>query len=170
MAQFNGHLSVEGLDTVLKGLKKADKAVQRAAFRGLQQGAMGIINEAKRNLRDNLSVVTGLLRQSGKVQKTGELSLDAGFFDSQNKGHGYAAYVEYGRRAGKWPPIDEMAQWARKKFRLQDEKEARSIGFLIARKIGTQGSTPHPFFGPAVEKCKTKIRDEVRRETSKDNL
>ena len=162
MADFNGHISVEGLENVLRGLEKADRTVRKAAFRGLQAGGLDIINEAKGNLRENMSVVTNLLRSSGKVQKTGEESLDVGFFDTQNKGHGYAAYVEYGRRAGKWPPIDEMAQWVRKKFRIPDEREARSIGFLVARKIGTQGSTPHPFFWPAVEKCKTKILDRIR--------
>lgn len=174
MADFNGHLSVEGLDTVLKGLEKADKAVQRAAFTGLQKGALEIINEAKRNLRNNTSVVTGLLRASGKVQKTGELSLDAGFFDTQNKGHGYAAYVEYGRRAGKMPPPDELAQWAYKKFQLADRKVASSIGWAMAIKIAREGTKPHPFFGPAIEKCKTKIlnhvRDAIRRATSKDNI
>lgn len=174
MANFNGHLTIEGLDQVLKGLERADQKVQQAAFQGMQRGALEIINDAKRNLRDNGSVVTGLLRQSGKVQKTGELSLDAGFFDTQNKGHGYAAYVEYGRRAGKWPPIDEMAQWAYKKFHMTDRKEARTAGFLIARKIGQEGSRPHPFFGPAIEKNKTRIvaavRDAIRRVTGKDTI
>ena len=173
MADFNGHLSVEGLDTVLKGLEKADKAVQQAAFRGLQKGAMEIINEAKRNLRDNMSVVTGLLRASGKVQKTGELSLDAGFFDTQNKGSGYAFYVEYGRRAGKMPPIYILKQWFVKKYGVE-ERIAWAYATNMAKRVAQEGTKPHPFFGPAVEKCKTKIlnhvRDEIRRATSKDSL
>lgn len=161
MADFNGHISVEGLENVLRGLEKADRTVRKAAFRGLQAGGLDIINEAKGNLRENTSVVTGLLRSSGKVQKTGEESLDVGFFDTQNRGHGYAAYVEYGRGPGKRPPINELVRWFIKKHRVP-ERLAWAYATNMAKRVALEGTRPHPFFWPAVEKCKTKILDRIR--------
>lgn len=161
MADFNGHISVEGLDSVLRGLQTADKAVRKAAFRGLQAGGLDIINEAKGNLRDNTSVVTGLLRSSGKVQKTGEETLDVGFFDTQNRGNGYAAYVEYGRGPGKMPPIYILKQWFVKKYRIE-EHLAWAYATNMAKRVAVEGTRPHPFFWPAVEKCKSKILDRIR--------
>lgn len=168
MDERNGYIALEGLDKVLKGFDKADKEVQKAAMQGLTKGGMNIIADAQVNLRENGSVVTGLLRQSGKVQKVDDTTLDVGFFDTTNQHSGYALFVEYGRRAGKFPPLDELIQWARKKFRL-DEKEAKTVGFLTARKIAREGSEPHPFFQPAVKKNHRAIlkavQDAVRRKT-----
>jgi len=162
-----GSIELEGLDKLLKQLEKCDREVVEAALAGLEAGAMEIIADAQDNLRENGSVVTGLLRQSGRVTRKKD-DITAGFFDTTNK-TGYAEFVEYGRRAGKFPPIDEMAAWAYKKFQLKDWKLARSAGFLIARKIAQQGSEPHPFFGPAVKKNHNKIlkivRDAVRKAT-----
>lgn len=166
--EAEGSISLEGLDQVLKALDRADKDVCKAAMDGLTKGGMNIIADAKTNLRENGSVVTGLLRQSGKVQKVDDTTLDVGFFDTTNQHSGYALFVEYGRRAGKFPPLDELIQWARKKFGL-DEKVAKSVGFLTARKIAREGSKPHPFFQPAVKKNHRAIlkavQDAVRKKT-----
>ena len=168
MDERNGYIALEGLDKVLKAFDKADKDVRKAAMQGLTKGGMDIIADAQVNLRENRSVVTGLLRQSGKVQKVDDTTLDVGFFDTTNQHSGYALFVEYGRRAGKFPPLDELIQWVRKKFRL-DEKEAKTVGFLTARKIAREGSEPHPFFQPAVKKNHRAIlkavQDAVRRKT-----
>ena len=163
----DGSIELEGLDKLLKALEKCDRDVVDAALDGLEAGGSEIIADAQMNLRENGSVVTGLLRQSGRVIRKQD-DITAGFFDTTNKS-GYAEYVEYGRRAGKFPPLDEMVAWAYKKFHLKDWKLARSAGFLIARKIAEKGSEPHPFFGPAVKKNHNKIvkavRDAVRKAT-----
>lgn len=162
-----GSIELEGLDKFLKALEGADRKVVDAALEGLEAGGMEIIADAQTNLRDNSSVVTGLLRQSGKVTRKGD-DITVGFFDTTNR-TGYAEYAEYGRRSGKFPPVDELVAWTYKKFHLQDWKLARNIGFLVARKIATKGSEPHPFFNPAVKKNHNKIlnaiRDAVRKAT-----
>ena len=150
-------MDVEGLEDVLRAFDKADRDVKAAAMKGLKEGAAEIVADAKMNLRNNGSVVTGLLRASGKVQKVDEWTLDAGFFDTLNRQTGYAMFVEYGRRAGKMPPPDELGQWAYKKFHLKDRKLARSMGWALAKIIAKKGTKPHPFFKPAVEKNKRKI-------------
>ena len=159
-----GSIALEGLAEVSKALKDLEKKTRDAAMKGLQKGSMQVIADAQENLRSNRpsSIVTGLLRQSGKVQKIDDETLDVGFFDTQNKESGYAYYVEYGRRAGKMPPPDELAQWAYKKFRLEDKKAAKSIGWALAIKIAREGSTPHPFFNPALEKNKDYIINAIK--------
>lgn len=160
-------IRVEGLDEVLRGFDKAGKDVRAAAMNGLQEAALDIIADAKMNLRRNRSVVTGLLRASGKVQRVNGETLDAGFFDTLNRQSGYAVFVEYGRRAGKMPPPDEMAQWAYKKYQLHDRDVARSLGWAIARSIAKKGTKPHPFFEPAVQKNKRKIIDTLAKAIDK---
>ena len=100
----NGAIKLEGLDQVLKALDDTTPLVKQAVMQGLEKGGLDIIADAQNDLRNNGSVVTGLLRQSGKVQKTDESTIDAGFFDTTNRSSGYAFFVEYGRRAGKMPP------------------------------------------------------------------
>lgn len=163
-----GPLEVEGLDKLLRAFDKTTKEVKQAAMKGLQRAGTDIIADATMNLRSNGSVVTGLLRQSGKVQKVDEDNLDVGFFDSQNRQSGYAYFVEYGRRAGRMPPPDELAQWAYKKFQLHDRKAARAAGWALAVKIAQTGTQPHPFFEPALEKNKGKIIDAIQGSINKE--
>ena len=165
-----GSIELEGLDKLLKALEKCDRDVVEAAMKGIEAGAMDLIADAKENLRENLSVVTGLLRSSGHVERKKDSDeITAGFFDTTNRNSGYALFVEYGRRSGKMPPPDEIAAWVYKKFQLQDWKVANSLGWAIAKRIAQEGTQPHPFFGPAVKKNQNKIvkavRDAVRKET-----
>lgn len=137
-----------------------------AARQGLQAGALEIINEAKKNLRANESVVTGQLRASGRVQAVQDDpdAVDAGFFSD---GKGYAAYVEYGRKAGKMPPVEFIIQWFRKKYGMP-EQEARARGWASARAIARKGTRPHPFFAPAVEKHGKAIVEAIKKAIAKD--
>lgn len=164
----SGPITVEGLDKLLNALAKCDQTVIEAAMNGIVIGAQEMINDAKQNLRENTSVVTGLLRASGHVERK-EYDVTAGFFDTTNRNSGYASFVEYGRRSGKMPPPDEIGAWVYKKFHLKDWKQANSLGWAISKRIAQKGTEPHPFFGPAVKKNQNKIvkavRDAVRRST-----
>ena len=156
-----GQVYIEGLDQLLRNLNRKSAEVKREAFKGLEAAGQEVINDAKENLRNNRSVITGLLRASGHVQKVNAENIDAGFFDTQNRQSGYAYFVEYGRRAGRMPPPDELAQWAYKKFQLHDRKAARAAGWALAVKIAREGTQPHPFFAPAIDKNKSKIIDAI---------
>lgn len=156
----DGHISVEGINDVLAAMRKAGPQIQRAVMQGLERAGLDIIADAKDNLRNNGSVVTGVLRASGKVQKVSDEALDVGFFDTKNQ-TGYASFVEYGRRAGGFPPLQNIAAWAYKKLRLKDWKAANAIGFQIARKIAREGTVPHPFFGPALERNRDRMVKSV---------
>ena len=155
-----GEIQLEGLDKLLKALSKCDREIQDAALEGIEAGGKNIIADAKDNLRANGSVVTGLLRESGRVIRKGD-DITVGFFDTTNK-TGYAEYVEYGRRSGKMPPVDMLKAWAYKKFQLRDWKQAASMAWAMAKTIAKQGTQPHAFFGPAVKKNYNKITKAVR--------
>lgn len=55
------------------------------------------------------------------------------------KGYTYLA----GRKAGKMPPIQNILEWVKRKgiFEYEKESQASSIAFLIARKIGREGTS-----------------------------
>jgi len=151
MNERNGYIDVEGLDQLKSILASTDKAGVEAAMQGLEATGNDIINDAITNIRRGKIWTTGLLAQSGRVARRA-LELTIGFFDTTNQNSGYALYVEFGRRAGRMPPPDNLAAWAYKKHHLKDWKVANSLGWAIARRIAAQGTQPHPFFVPAVNK------------------
>lgn len=164
----NDVIWIEGEKALFLNMQRRMDVSISSAREALRTAGMNIVNDAKTNLRNNGSVVTGQLRASGRVQAVigDEDAIDVGFFSDKNQG-GYAYFVENGRRSGKMPPVDYIVQWVKKKMRLLD-KEARSVGFLIARKIAKEGTTPHPFFGPAVEKNKKAVTDAISEAVKKE--
>lgn len=134
---------VEGDRELMLAMQRTFDDIQKEAMEGLQKGAMNIIADAQNNLRLNKSIATGQLRQSGRVEKVDETTLNVGFF-SKGSETGHAAVVEYGSRphVAPWPFIQ---QWARKK---SIEHLAGAIWTTIKKK----GTQPHPFFAPAVKK------------------
>ena len=168
MSKDRMELWLEGERELFANMQKKLGGLGKAGREALQKGGMLIVNDAKVNLRNNRSVVTGMLRSSGKVQKVlgDEDAIDAGFFPQQTTG-GYAFFVEYGRRAGKMPPPDMLIEWCRKKLRLP-EKLAKLRGWAMARTIAKKGTRPHPFFGPAVEKNKKAVVDAIAEAIDKE--
>lgn len=142
----------------------------KAARTAIRYAGLDIINDAKTNLRNNGSVVTGQLRASGRVQAVegDEDAIDAGFF-SENQG--YAAFVEYGTKGGGKRKLGFLIriikQWLYKKKSLIG-KELNDASFFIARKILRKGTRPHPFFAPAVEKNKKEIEKAIKEAIAND--
>lgn len=163
---------IEGVEKVNAALQRLGPEVLRAADRGLKAAGMNIIADAKENLRANHTNATGRLSQSGRVQKAadGGSGYDVGFMSDK----AYAGAVEYGRRAGRMPPPDELGQWAYQKLRIRDRKLARAAGWGLAKHIAKHGTQPHPFFKPAVDKNQPRIaaavRDAVQQVTNRTNV
>ncbi len=162
MADFR----IDGLRDLEVNLGRMSRRIYRASKDGLTRAGLNIIADAQNRLKFNGTNYTGQLSNSGRVEEVkGQDALDVGFF---SKGKGYAEYVEYGRRAGKFPPVRHLAQWAKKKLRLSG-KRADSAGFLIARKIARKGTRPQPFFRPSYEAHRQElidiVTDAVGRET-----
>jgi hypothetical protein len=99
---------------------------------------------------------------SGALNESIALTLKAqgaGFFVD---GLDYWGAVDGGRKAGKRPPITEIEKWLtypnvrdKMRFGASDkafgEKEMRSLAFMIARKIGREGTKGNNFFKNVVE-------------------
>lgn len=57
----------------------------------------------------------------------------------------YAPIVEKGRRPGRRPPLEPIRLWVVRKLGV-NQKNAREVAFLVARKIGRRGwEGKHPF-------------------------
>ena len=170
-------VTITGVDAVNLALQKIGPEVFRAAQRGMKIAGMNIIADAKETLRRENINTTGVLSQSGKVQPVKgdpEGLYDVGFMSDK----AYAGAVEYGRRAGKMPPPDELAQWVKKKHSKKNNairaaaaftgksqaQLIRAAGWAIAKHIGAHGTKPHPFFKPAVDKNTPSIPNLVARE------
>lgn len=84
----------------------------------------------------------------------------------------YWRYVEYGRKPGKFPPVDKIREWIRikpvlptadSKGRLPSEN---TLAFLIARKIATKGIPATHSMSKAVTNfdLKGKIYNELEKQ------
>lgn len=71
----------------------------------------------------------------------------------------YYKYVEYGRKAGKFPPIEKIKEWIKVKpvlpytrgKRLPNENQ---LSYLIGRKIAREGTRANPFLEPTIRDFK----------------
>ena len=134
--------------------KQFTEKVLFKAAQGLKESAARIVADAKKALKDNGSVATGMLRNSGSVRPQVDGTVDAGFYAE------YAYWVEYGRKAGGMPPVKLIAEWVRKRHISSDESEIESIAFAIARNIAANGTKAKPFLTPSYEENKARI-DEI---------
>lgn len=102
-------LEVTGIKELNKNLDKKARQVNNAAYQGLNSVAIDILAEAKNNLKANSSIGTGKTRDSGRVKKEKDESIDV-IFD------GAAFWIEFGRIAkGKLPPVSPIIEWIKKK-------------------------------------------------------
>lgn len=65
----------------------------------------------------------------------------------------YADHVEFGRSKGSFPPVAPLQKWARRKLGIK-EKEAKSVGWAIAKSIQKRGIAASPFLRPGIEKAR----------------
>ncbi len=149
-------IEVQGLEQLRRNLDKKSVEIDEAGKEGLKRVGAKILATAKENLQKNNSIATGQVRNSGIVEAK-DNDVDVVFKSL------HASAVEFGRRAGKQPPTDNMLEWIKKKGiadtltakgnrRKRGEdfyKRAKSLAYLIARKIGKFGVKARPFLYPA---------------------
>ena len=76
---------------------------------------------------------------------TYHINLNGSYFELIFSLQDYYYYLEYGRRAGKQPPIEAIEEWIRVKpiipYAINGKvPDTRQLAFLIARKIGWEGT------------------------------
>lgn len=133
------------------------KEVLSKANQELKISAARIVARAKEIIRDNGSIATGMLRNSGSVRPQVDGTVDAGFYAE------YAYWIEYGRKAGGMPPVKLIKEWVRKKHLSGDEREIDSMAFAIAKNIAANGTKAKPFLTPSYEENKARIDEIMQR-------
>ena len=108
----------------------------------MEEMAIAIRNEYQDNLIRNDRIASGDLLNNIEYEITrGDFT-----YTIYVKMKDYWYYVENGRKAGKWPPIDNILNWISVKPVLpRPNAEGKlptpqQLAFLIARKIGEEGT------------------------------
>lgn len=112
---------------------QASKVVDEEMRRALNAGVLHL----KGAIQPETPVgVTGALRAGVQTSITGEAtSLVGRVFDPVS----YAMPVESGSRP-HFPPVGPLQLWVRRKLGITDEREVRSVAFLVARAISRRGT------------------------------
>lgn len=137
------------------------RELNRVCKEALANLGQRIISQAQTNLKRGRNIATALLINSGAVKEGADNTILAGFPTM------YAYYLEFGRRAGKWPPFRFIYEWVRVKHMAADDDEAQDIAYAIQRSIGRKGTKPHPFLRPAFEKNKRLYEQVIRKGAAK---
>lgn len=86
----------------------------------------------------------------------------------------YWKYIENGRKAGKFPPIDAIEKWIEIKpvipYPLKNGKlpTPPQLAYLIARKIGLEGIEPKPILQKSVDEIMEDIYKDIENALYKD--
>jgi hypothetical protein len=78
----------------------------------------------------------------------------------------YAEPVEFGRKAGSFPPIEPIELWARRKLGV-DSKEARSVAYAVAWKIYRKGTEGAHMFEKGWEASEYWVQNELQTITDR---
>ena len=115
--------------------------------REVNKATLNTAADAKQNVKDNGSIATSLLINSienrfNKLKNVGIVVVGAA----------YGGYLEFGRKAGVFPPLAPLETWIKKKGIETDAKKIKTAAFLIARSIAKNGTKPRPYLIPAWKK------------------
>lgn len=86
----------------------------------------------------------------------------------------YWKYVEYGRKAGKFPPIDKIKEWISVKPVIPRPMKngklptINQLAFLIARKIASEGIEPKNILKRTVEEVNNEMLMSIKMAIMED--
>jgi hypothetical protein len=156
MEQFQREFFTEAKE----GLKNLGQRIVANAQENLKKRKL--VGLSAGAVRRGNTIASGDLINSGRTAESDDNQILAGF--PMN----YAYYVEYGRRAGGYPPFAAIYQWIKdKKLPYADEKDLEQMAFAIRAKIGEKGTKPSPFLRPAYEKNKKSVDSFVAKAVKK---
>jgi len=151
------------LQLTVEGVNKLGSAAKQAVMDEIGATAVDMLGKSVEKLKNNGSVATSNLANSGRVKKQKNY-WTVGYTAS------YAWVVEYGRKAGTYPPIQPLMDWVhKKKIAFQTkvtlrgknagkarmvkgdkyEQRVKSIAIAISKSIKKTGIKPKPFLIPA---------------------
>lgn len=133
----------------------------------LEDYSMYIWNAARKNMPDYYKL---------KDSISFTVDIDGNYYNILFKAPEYWKYAEYGRKAGKWPPITAIEKWIdirhitpypTARGKLPTKKQ---LAFLIARSIGEKGTltTPVYFLGRSLDEDRAYWNDQIDRAVFED--
>jgi hypothetical protein len=129
-------------------------------LRIIQNWGNEFIKQLQNNLLKNKSNASSSLSQS----ITPEVKAQQKGYNLSVMMEDYWFYVEEGRRSGKTPPIKNIYEWIQNKREIQSKfiskstdriAATKSLAYVIARKIGREGTMAKPFVSPALKQVTT---------------
>lgn len=156
-------LDSKRLQLTVESVNKLGNAAKQAVMDEIGATAVDMLGKSVENLKNNGSVATSNLANSGRVKKMKNY-WTVGYTAS------YAWVVEYGRKAGTYPPIQPLIEWVHKKRIAfvnkvstrgknagqsrqvkgdKYEQRVKSIAIAISKSIKKTGIKPKPFLIPA---------------------
>ena len=156
-------LDSKRLQLTVEGVNKLGKAAKQAVMDEIGFSATDILGKSAKNIEKNGSIATNNLANSGRIIKKNNY-ITVGYTAS------YAWVVEYGRKAGTYPPIQPLMDLVhKKKIAFQTkvtlrgknagktrmvkgdkyEQRVKSIAIAISKSIKKTGIKPKPFLIPA---------------------
>jgi hypothetical protein len=143
-----------GLDEQIDLLMDFPDISQQELGKAMSKSVITIEGEAK----PFVPVDRGLLRASlgSEVKYLGDMNI-IGRVGSSLGDEEYPRVMELGRKpGGKMPPLDALEPWVKRVIR-PDEKNLRSVTFLVARKIAKKGIAAREFMKKAWERSQARV-------------
>lgn len=99
-----------------------------------------LMNEIKKELRNTKNGYNGnALQDTGSAEKSLEVIVNGNIFSLI--GNEYFYNLQFGRKPGKYAPVDNIKDWVRSKLGITEESEINSVAYLVNRKLYNKGTT-----------------------------
>jgi hypothetical protein len=115
----NTHIDIDrkSLQQLNMNMDQFSRELNKVCKEALSNLGARIVADAQARLQKNDSIASSKLINCGRTAEAADGAILAGFPSP------YAYYVEFGRRAGKWPPFRFIYQWVREKHLTKREEE-----------------------------------------------
>lgn len=138
-----------------------------------------VLNEYAQGLVENYKAALGAesINASGELANSVKYIIDdkaKGRFEVKLELLEYWKYVEYGRKAGKMPPISAIKQWIEVKPIIpRPNKNGKlptinQLAYLISRKIGLEGTMGRGVLGERIENANRVFWEDIEDAILKD--
>ena len=154
---------VYGLEAMERNFQKGPEYLYGALLTILRKSGRLLVPSVK---SETPVGATGKLRNSTIFQVIGRgrnmmMEIRQSAFSS--KGYAYGIAIRGGTKP-HFPPVAALIPWVIKKLGITNEKEARSVAFVIARKISKVGTKANPYHERALRSSIGQIRHIVNQE------
>lgn len=141
---------VTGAEETQRRIERLLKIAPQLTKNAVNEHALNIEAQAKRNITDAPAVDTGRLRSDVHVE-----TFSGGFAKRIGTSLGYGKWVEHGT-GPHFPPVEPLKEWARR------HGMPESAAYAIALAISRRGTPAKPWLFPAYEQERPKFEAVIR--------